>query len=145
MCLQTVTREVNSLVTVCKQMLLCVLTRWKFLQESSFLPEAGNPALKVKQCHTERRKNLLVKFMFVYFSFTSTVIYSCIHPKMWAVCITRKFGYSYYLLLKFINKLLPVLILYFSGFLCKNVWYNKSGRYVGEDSSAHVSKNMTKR
>ena len=55
-------------------MLLCVLARWKFQQESSFLPEAGIPALKVKQFYTERRKNLLVNFMFVYFSFASTVI-----------------------------------------------------------------------
>lgn len=60
----------------------------------------------------KEEKKLLVNFMFVYFSFASTVIYSSFHLKMWAVCITRKFGYSYNLL--FINKLFPVLILYFS-------------------------------
>lgn len=62
--------------------------------------------------YRKKKKKLLVNFMFVYFSFASTVIYSSFHPKMWAVCITRKFGYSYNLL--FINKLFPVLILYFS-------------------------------
>ena len=63
MCLHAVTREVNSLFTVCRQMLLHVLTRRKFQQESSFLPEAGIPALKVKsviqKCHTERRKKCI--------------------------------------------------------------------------------------